>query len=81
LLKKIEKRYGIAVMYFHPWEILDIPNKKYLEKDMGIKLSFLKKRFAYYRIPMLKELEYLLEKMNFTNFEGVRDYIDEKLLG
>jgi polysaccharide deacetylase family protein (PEP-CTERM system associated) len=80
LLKKIEKRYGIAVMYFHPWEILDIPNKQHLEKDMGIKLSFLKKRFAFYRIPMLKELEYLLGKMNFTNFEGARSFIDEKLM-
>jgi polysaccharide deacetylase family protein (PEP-CTERM system associated) len=80
LFKKIEKRYGIAVMYFHPWEILDIANKKYLEKDMGIKLSFMKKRFAYYRIPMLKELEYLMGKIDFTNFEGAREYIEETLL-
>jgi len=76
LFKKIEKRNGIAVMYFHPWEILDIPNK-----DMGIKLSFLKKRFAYYRIPILKELEYLLGKINFTNFEGASGYVRETLSG
>lgn len=81
LLKKIEKKYGIAVMYFHPWEILDIPNKKHLRKNTGIKLSFLKKKFAYYRIPMLKELEYLLGKINFMNFAGARSYIDEKLSG
>lgn len=81
LLKKIEERYGIAVMYFHPWEILDIPDNIYIDKDKRIKLSFLKKQFAYYKIPMLKKLEYLLGKINFTNFEGARKYIDETLLG
>jgi polysaccharide deacetylase family protein (PEP-CTERM system associated) len=81
LLKKIEKRYGIAVMYFHPWEILDIPDNIYLEKDKRIRLSFLKKQFAYYKIPMLKNVEYLLEKINFTNFEGAGSYIDDTLSG
>jgi polysaccharide deacetylase family protein (PEP-CTERM system associated) len=80
LFKKIEKINGIAVMYFHPWEILDLPNKEFLGEDLGIKMSFLRKRFAYYKIPMLKELEYLLGKINFTNFEGARRYIDEILL-
>jgi polysaccharide deacetylase family protein (PEP-CTERM system associated) len=80
LLKKIEKRYGIAVMYFHPWEILDIPDNIYLEKDKKIRLSFLKKQFAYYKIPMLEKLEYLVGKMNFTNFQEARSYICETLL-
>jgi polysaccharide deacetylase family protein (PEP-CTERM system associated) len=81
LLKRIEKRYGIAIMYFHPWEILDIPRNIYIEKGNKIKLSFLEKKFAYYKIPMVKQLEYLLGKINFTNFEESMKYIDETLLG
>lgn len=81
LFKEIEKRNGIAVMYFHPWEILDIPHDIYLKKDKRIKLPFLKKKFAYYKIPMLKQVEYLLGKINFTNFERARKYINETLLG
>ncbi|MBI4682362.1 MAG: polysaccharide deacetylase family protein [Nitrospirae bacterium] len=81
LVKKIEKKYGIAVMYFHPWEILEIPNNIYLEKDKKIKPAFLKKRFAYYKIPMLKNVQYLVERINFTNFEGARAYIDKTILG
>ncbi len=80
LLKKIEKRYGIAVIYFHPWEILDIPHDIYMEKDKRIRLPFLKSRFAYYKIPMLRNVEYILGKINFTNFEGAKSYIDEELL-
>lgn len=80
LLKKIEKRYGIAVMYFHPWEILDIPHDIYIEEDNRIKLPFLKKQFAYYKIPMLRNVEHLLKKIKFTNFEGARSYIEEELL-
>lgn len=79
LLRKIEKRYGIAVMYFHPWEILDIPRNIYLDKDKRIRLSFLKKQFAYYKIPMLRNVEYLLRRINFTNFEGARSYINGTL--
>jgi polysaccharide deacetylase family protein (PEP-CTERM system associated) len=81
LLKKIEKSNGIAVMYFHPWEMLDIPYEICIEKDKRIKLPYFKKKFAYYKIPMLKKLEYLLGKINFTNFEGAKKYIDETLLG
>lgn len=81
LLKKIEKRYGIAVMYFHPWEILDIPNNIYLEKARRIRLTFIKKQFAYYKIPMLKKVEYLLNKIEFTSFEGAEGYIDTTLSG
>jgi polysaccharide deacetylase family protein (PEP-CTERM system associated) len=79
LLKKIEERYGIALIYFHPWEILDIPDNSFIEEDKRIRLSFLKRRFAYYKIPMLKDVEYLLKKINFTNFEGARTYIDQRL--
>lgn len=81
LFKKIEQRNGIAVMYFHPWEILDIPYEISIEKDKRIKLPFLKKKFAYYKIPMLKKLEYLLGKINFTNFERSGSYINETFLG
>ncbi len=81
LFKKIEKRNGTAVMYFHPWEILDIPHEICIGKDKKIKLPFLKKKFAYYGIPMLKKVEYLLTKIHFTNFEGARRYIDEAILG
>ncbi len=79
LLKKIEKRYGIAVMYFHPWEIMKIPHDIYLEKDKSMRLSFLKRQFAYHKIPMLKQLEYMLGKINFVNFEESKSYIDEKI--
>jgi len=81
LLRKIEKRYGIAVIYFHPWEILDIPKKIFINNDERINLPFVKKKFAYYKIPMLKQLEYLLKKINFTNFNEAISYINEKLLG
>ena len=81
LLKKIEKRYGIAVMYFHPWEILEIPKEAHLENGKKVELSFLKKQFAYYKIPMLQNVEYLLGKINFTNFEGAKSYIDEIISG
>lgn len=81
LLKKIEKRYGISVMYFHPWEILEIPHDICIKKDKRIRLPFLKRRFAYYKIPMMKNVEYLLTKINFTNFDGARNYIDEMLSG
>ena len=80
LFKKIEKRNGIAVMYFHPWEILDIPHEIRIEKNKRIKLPFLKKKFAYYKIPMLKQVEYLLGKIDFTNFKGAMSYIDETIL-
>ena len=80
LFKKIEERYGIAVMYLHPWEILDIPEEIYIETGKRVRLSFAKKKFAYYRIPMLKELEYLLRKVSFTNFERSKSYIDETFL-
>lgn len=79
LLNKIEKKYGIAVLYFHPWEVLDMPDVISMGKDRTIKLSFLKKRFAYYKIPMIKRVEHLLEKINFTNFEGAESYIDQRL--
>jgi polysaccharide deacetylase family protein (PEP-CTERM system associated) len=76
-LKKIEKRHGIAVMYLHPWEILEIPENICLKSGKKIKLSLLKQQFAYYRIPMLKELKYLLSKINFTNFAEAGSYTDE----
>lgn len=80
LLKKIEKKYGISVLYFHPWEILEIPDNIYIEKDKRVRISFLKKRFAYYKIPMLKKVEYLMGKISFTNFEAAKSYIDKMLL-
>ncbi len=79
LLKKIEKIYGIAVMYLHPWEVLDIPDNICLGNGKRVSLSFAKKRFAYYKIPMLGRLEYLVDKLDFTNFEGAKSYIDQTL--
>ena len=79
LLRKIEKRYGISVMYFHPWELLGLHGNIWLENYNRAKLPFLKKQFACYKIPMVKELEYLLTKIDFTNFEGAMSYIDEIL--
>lgn len=79
LLKEIEKRNGIAVMYFHPWEVLDIPENIDIEKGKRVRLSFIKKKFAYYKIPMLNKLEYLLRKINFTNFKGAIGHIKETL--
>ncbi len=80
LFKAIVRRNGIAVMYFHPWELLDNPRDIYIDKGRKIELPFLKKQFAYYKIPMLKQLEYLLQRMQFTSFEGARKYIDEILI-
>lgn len=77
LLKKIEERYGIAVMYLHPWEVLDIPGNISLQNGKRVELSLLKKRFAYYKIPMTGKLEYLLEQINFTNFETAKNEIEE----
>ena len=77
LFKKIEKRNGIAVMYLHPWELLDIPMDIHMDKGRKIKLPFLKKQFAYYKIPMLKQFEYLLRRIEFSSFEGAREYINE----
>lgn len=77
LLKKIEEKYGIAVMYFHPWEMLEIPHQIYIEKDKSIRLPFLKKKFAYYKIPALGKIQYLLGKINFRSFEGAMDYIKQ----
>ena len=79
LLKKIEKRYGIAVMYLHPWEVLSIPDNISLGNGRRVSLSFAKKRFAYYKIPMIGKLEYLVDKLDFSNFEGARSYIDQTL--
>ena len=81
LLKNIEKRYGIAVMYFHPWELLYIPENIQLKNGTNIRLPFLKRIFAYYRIPMLNDVEYLLRKISFTSFAGARNYIDKIISG
>ena len=76
LLNKIEKRYGIAVMYFHPWELLELPKGIYLENNQKIELPLLKKKFAYYKVPMVKNVEYLLGKLDFTTFEEARGRLD-----
>ncbi len=76
LLKKIEKINEIAVMYFHPWEILDIPKEIYIGKDKRIRLPYAKKKFAYYKIPMLKKIKYLLRKANFTSFKEAIDHVN-----
>jgi len=81
LLGEIVRQNRIAVMYFHPWEILAIPKRIYDSSGRRIKLPFMKEQFAYFRIPMLKKLEYLLKKLEFTNFQGADNYINETLLG
>ena len=79
LLRKIEERYGIAVLYFHPWELLGLPDSIRIENEKRANLSFLKKQFSRYKIPMVREVEYLLANMDFTYFEGAWGDI-EKLL-
>lgn len=81
LFKEILKRNGVAVMYLHPWEIMDMPTEINLKNGRRVELSFAKKLFAYYKIPMLNALEYLLKKIKFTNFKGANPYIHETLLG
>ena len=66
-------------MYLHPWEVLEIPGNIRLGDGKEISLTFLKKQFAYYKIPMLGQLEYLVDKLGFTNFEGAKSYIDQTL--
>ncbi len=80
LLRKIEERYGISVMYFHPWELLGLHDNVRLENDNIAKLPFLKKQFSGYKIPMVKELEYLLTKIDFTYFEGAWSDINKILM-
>jgi polysaccharide deacetylase family protein (PEP-CTERM system associated) len=81
LLHQVEKKNGISVMYFHPWEILDIPRSIHDVKGRLLKLSFVKRMLAYYNIPMLGKIEYLLRKISFTSFEKAMDYIDKNYLG
>jgi len=80
LLKKIEARYGIAVMYMHPWEIMDIPDDISLENGRRVQLPFLKKQFAYYKLPMIRSVEYLLERIDFMSFEAAMGRINEEYL-
>lgn len=76
LFREIEKRNGIAVMYFHPWELLDIPMDIRMDNGQRVTLSFLKRQFAYYRIPMINQFEYLLRRLKFSSFEGAKKCID-----
>jgi polysaccharide deacetylase family protein (PEP-CTERM system associated) len=76
IFRKVEQKNGIAVMYLHPWELLEIPRDIRMDNGRRVELSFLKNRFAYYKIPMLKQFEYLLRKLDFNSFEGAREYID-----
>lgn len=71
MLREIEKRNGIAVVYFHPWELLDVQSVMERSGKISMKeLPFLKKKYAHYKIPMVDKLEYLMKKMQFTNFES-----------
>ncbi len=72
LLKRVERKYGIAVFYIHPWELLRGPD---------VPLSLPKRAFAYYRIPALRAFERVLRSFSWTSFRASLDVICRSLAG
>jgi hypothetical protein len=70
LLKRIERRLGIAIFYIHPWEILSNP---------AVPVSLPKRVFAHYGIPALGTFERVLQSFPWTTFRDSLDIIGEEL--
>ena len=68
---------GSTTFFAYAGEAVSIGNI-YVD-DNEINLPFLKKKFAYYKIPAVKQLEGLLKRINFVNFDRARKHIDEIL--
>jgi polysaccharide deacetylase family protein (PEP-CTERM system associated) len=72
LLKRIERTYGVAVFYVHPWELLPNPH-------VGLPLA--KRPVAYYRIPASRAFERVLSSFAWTSFRDSLDVLTERLAG
>jgi polysaccharide deacetylase family protein (PEP-CTERM system associated) len=72
LLKRIERRFGVAIFYIHPWEILSNP---------AVPVSLPKRVFAHYRIPAQAAFERVLQSFSWTSFRGSLDIIGKELAG
>ena len=70
LLRRIERRFGIAVFYIHPWEISTNPR---------VPVSLPKRIFAHYRIPALGAFEKVLRSFNWVSFEDSLDVVGGEL--
>lgn len=70
LLSRIEKRFGIAVFYTHPWEMSSNPR---------VPVSLPKRIFAHYRIPALGAYEEVLRSFPWTSFRDSLDTIRQEL--
>jgi len=71
LLKRVERTYGIAVFYIHPWELL--PNPR-------VRLPLAKRTVAYYRIPALHAFERVLSSFAWTDFRDSLDLLTQRLI-
>lgn len=72
LLKRVERTYGIAVFYIHPWELLPNPH---------VRLPLAKRALAYYRIPALHAFERVLSSFAWTDFRDSLDLLTQRLVG
>jgi polysaccharide deacetylase family protein (PEP-CTERM system associated) len=72
LLKRVERTYGLAVFYVHPWELL--PNPR-------IRLPLAKRAVAYYRIPALRAFERVLSSCEWTDFRDSLDLLTQRVAG
>jgi polysaccharide deacetylase family protein (PEP-CTERM system associated) len=70
LLRRIEKRHGIAVFYTHPWAMSANPR---------VSVSLPKSVFAHYRIPALGDLEKVLQSFRWVSFAGSLDVVAGEL--
>jgi polysaccharide deacetylase family protein (PEP-CTERM system associated) len=70
LLRRIESRFGIAVFYIHPWELLSNPR---------VPVSLPKRVFAHYRIPALEAFEKVLQSFAWKDFRDALEIIGQEL--
>jgi polysaccharide deacetylase family protein (PEP-CTERM system associated) len=70
LLSRIEKRFGIAVFYTHPWEISSSPR---------VPVSPPKRIFAHYGIPALRDFERVLQSFRWVSFADSLDEVAGEL--
>jgi len=61
LIKMSQKKYGITMIYLHPWEF-----KNYT----GIKLPIQKEIFSKYGIPMKNKMEKILQKFKWERIDN-----------
>jgi hypothetical protein len=72
LLKRVERTYGFAVFYIHPWELL--PNPR-------VCLPLAKRALAYHHVPALRSFERVLGSFAWTDFRDSLDLLTQRLAG